>query len=308
MVNFAIFYSATFPFLRDRLNRTGTYMLHHKQLYGIISLILLISAPTLVAGDIYRHIDSQGRVTYSDTPSTDAHRLQINAQVKRRLYQVEKVYDGDTIMLEGGLHVRLLGVNTPEIQSRVRSEEPGGIAAKEWLQKLLKEQTIFLEHDEEKKDKYKRKLAHVFLPNGKHVNLALLENGLGTLSIIPPNLRYANKLIQAQQHAEKKKLGIWGMPEYQPRSIAQISDHTSGWRRFTGSPVGIKVNKKYTRLIFSDKIDVRIANANLKLFPEISTYVGKPLEIRGWVARSKDHYTILIQHPSSLIIKRNIQD
>lgn len=283
-------------------------MLHNKQIYGIITLILLMVMPTLAASNIYRNIDSQGRVTYSDTPSIGAQQIQIDARIPRRLYQIEKIYDGDTIMLEGGEQIRLLGVNTPEIQSRVRSEEPGGVAAKEWLQKLLKEKVIFLEYDEEKKDKYKRKLAHVFLPNGKHVNLALLENGLGTLSIIPPNLRYADKLIQAQQHAEKKKLGLWAMPEYQPHPIAQISDHTTGWRRFTGSPIGIKTNKKYTRLIFSDKIDVRIANSNLKLFPEISTYVGKPLEIRGWVARSKDHYTILIQHPSSLIMRRNLRD
>jgi micrococcal nuclease len=31
--------------------------------------------------------------------------------------------------------------------------------------------------------------------------------------------------------------------------------------------------------------------------------VGKPLEIRGWVSRNKDHYTLLIQHPSALIVR-----
>lgn len=281
-------------------------MLHNQHPHLIITLILLIAAPTIVAGSIYRNIDSQGRVTYSDTPSVDALKIQIDTRIPRRLYQVERVYDGDTIMLEGGQQVRLLGVNTPEIQSRVRNEEPGGVAAKEWLQNLLKEKAVFLEYDAEKKDKYKRKLAHVFLPNGKHINLALLENGLGTLSIIPPNLRHSDKLIQAQQNAEKKKLGLWGMPHYQPRPIAQISDHTQGWQRFIGSPISIKTNKKYTRLIFSDKIDVRIANTHLRIFPEISTYVGKSLEIRGWVARNKDHYTILVQHPSSLIVRRSL--
>lgn len=266
-------------------------------------MILLITAPALFAGAIYRNVDDQGRVTYSDTPSAGAQQIQINTRVQRRLYQVEKVYDGDTIMLKGGKPVRLLGVNTPEIQSRVRNEEPGGVAAKKWLQNLLQEKEVFLEYDQEQKDKYKRQLAHVFLPDGKHINLALLENGLGTLSIIPPNLRYSDKLIQAQQHAEKKKLGIWAMPEYQPHSIMQIADHTRGWQRFTGSPVSVKTNKKYTRLIFSGKIDVRIANSHIKLFPEVSTYVGKSLEIRGWVTRSKDHYTILVQHPGSLIVQ-----
>lgn len=265
--------------------------------------MLLIAAMPLSAGAIYRNVDAQGRVTYSDTPAAGAQQLQIETQIQRRLYQVDKVYDGDTIILEGGKHIRLLGVNTPEIQSRVRSEEPGGVAAKEWLQALLRDGKVYLEFDEEKKDKYKRQLAYVFLPNGKQINAALLENGLGMLNIIPPNLRYAEKLAQAQQHAEKKRLGVWAMPEYQPHSIAQIAEHTRGWQRFTVTPLRIKTGKKHTRLIFSDKVDARIANTQLKLFPEISTYLGKSLEIRGWVSRSKDRYTILVQHPSALIVK-----
>lgn len=265
--------------------------------------MLLIAAMPLSAGAIYRNVDAQGRVTYSDTPAAGAQQLQIETQIQRRLHQVDKVYDGDTIILEGGKHIRLLGVNTPEIQSRVRSEEPGGVVAKEWLQALLRDGKVYLEFDEEKKDKYKRQLAYVFLPDGKQINAALLENGLGMLNIVPPNLRYAEKLIQAQQHAEKKRLGVWTMPEYQSHPVSQIADHTRGWQRFTGTPLRIKTGKKHTRLIFSDKVDARIANTQLKLFPEISTYLGKSLEIRGWVSRSKDRHTILVQHPSALIVK-----
>lgn len=278
-------------------------MFPEKQSRWVIGFVLLIAATSLWAGAIYRNVDDRGRVTYSDMPSAGAQQLQIETQIQRPLYYVDKVYDGDTILLEGGKPIRLLGVNTPEIQSRVRSEEPGGVAAKEWLQALLRDGKVYLEFDEEKKDKYKRQLAYVFLPNGKQINAALLENGLGMLNIVPPNLRYSEKLAQAQQHAEKKQLGVWAMPEYQSRPIAQIAGHTRGWQRFTGTPLRVKTGKKHTRLIFSDKIDARIANSQLKLFPEISTYLGKPLEIRGWVSRSKDRYTILVQHPSALIVQ-----
>ncbi|UJP05055.1 MAG: thermonuclease family protein [Nitrosomonas sp.] len=278
-------------------------MIHHPHHCRIAVLWLLIAVMPVHASAVYRYVDDQGRVTYSDRPSAGAQPIQVDTRIHRQLYQVDKVYDGDTIMLEGGKSVRLLGVNTPEIQSRVRNEEPGGTVAKKWLQDLLQGQEVFLEFDQEKKDKYKRQLAHVFLANGKHINLTLVENGLGTLSIIPPNLRYSVQLIHAQQHAEKNKLGIWSMPEYQPHPIAEIANHTQGWQRFIGSPNSVKANKKYTRLIFTDKIDVRIANTNLKLFPDISIYLGKSMEIRGWVARKKDHYTILIQHPSSLVMQ-----
>ncbi|UJO99958.1 MAG: thermonuclease family protein [Nitrosomonas sp.] len=267
----------------------------------LLLLLFSLAATAAPASGIYRNVDAQGRVTYSDTPSANAQPVIITGQPSRQLYQVARVYDGDTIILEDRKQVRLLGVNTPEIESRHRSEEPGGVAAKKWLQNQLRDNQVYLEFDQVKRDKYKRLLAHVFLPNGKHVNLALLESGLAAISVIPPNGRYSDKLIQAQQYAEKQKLGIWSMPEYQSRSITEIANHTKGWQRFTGTPVAIRKSRKFTRLLFTDKIDIRIANSNLKLFPELATYVGKPLEVRGWVARNKDHYTLLIQHPSALI-------
>lgn len=267
----------------------------------LLFLLFSLAATAAPASGIYRSVDAQGRVTYSDTPSANAQPVIITGQPSRQLHQVARVYDGDTIILEGRKQVRLLGVNTPEIESRHRSEEPGGVAAKKWLQNQLRDNQVYLEFDQVKRDKYKRLLAHVFLPNGKHVNLALLESGLAAISIIPPNGRYSDKLIQAQQYAEKQKLGIWSMPEYQSRPISEIANHTKGWQRFTGTPVAIRKSRKFTRLLFNDKVDIRVANSNLKLFPELATYVGKPLEVRGWVARNKDHYTILIQHPSALI-------
>ena len=269
----------------------------------LLFLLFSLAATLAPASGIYRSVDAQGRVTYSDTPSANAQPVKITEQPSRQLYQVTRVYDGDTIILEGRKQVRLLGVNTPEIESRHRSEEPGGIAAKKWLQNQLRESQVYLEFDEVRRDKYKRLLAHVFLPNGKHVNLALLENGLAAISIIPPNGRYSDKLIQAQQYAEKQKLGIWSMPEYQSHPISDIANHTKGWQRFTGTPVAIRKSRKFTRLLFNDKIDIRVANSNLKLFPELATYVGKSLEVRGWVSRNKDHYTMLIQHPSALIVR-----
>lgn len=264
-------------------------------------LLFSLAATAAPASGIYRSVDAQGRVTYSDTPAANAQPVIITGQPSRQLHQVARVYDGDTIILEGRKQVRLLGVNTPEIESRHRSEEPGGVAAKKWLQNQLRDNQVYLEFDQVKRDKYKRLLAHVFLPNGKHVNLALLESGLAAISIIPPNGRYSDKLIQAQQYAEKQKLGIWSIPEYQSRPISEMANHTKGWQRFTGTPVAIRKSRKFTRLLFNDKIDIRVANSNLKLFPELANYVGKPLEVRGWVARNKDHYTMLIQHPSALI-------
>ncbi|WP_289286559.1 thermonuclease family protein, partial [Methylophaga sp. UBA3991] len=61
---------------------------------------------------------------------------------------------------------------------------------------------FFIEYDQQQRDKYDRALAHCFLPDGQYLNAMLIEEGLASLTLIPPNLRYSDKLIEAQSRAE----------------------------------------------------------------------------------------------------------
>lgn len=278
-------------------------MLFIKKYFVIGTIICGLMPQIAFTRDIYRNEDSQGRITYSDIATTESKQIKLSPQTYRYLHKVTKVYDGDTIALENGQRVRLLGINTPEIESRHRRSEPGGIAAKKWLQRQLRNKKVYLEFDQEKYDRYKRLLAHVYLPNGQHLNTALVENGLAVLNLIPPNLRHAEIMLKAQQQAEQLGLGIWSISEYKPRPLTQISEKTNGWQRYTGIVKSIKRSRKYSRLIFNHKMDIRIANDSLTLFPELTTYLGKSLEIRGWISRKKDHYSIRIHHPSAILFR-----
>lgn len=103
----------------------------------LLFLLFSLAATAAPASGIYRSVDAQGRVTYSDTPAANAQPVIITGQPSRQLHQVARVYDGDTIILEGRKQVRLLGVNTPEIESRHRSEEPGGSCRKKMAAKSV---------------------------------------------------------------------------------------------------------------------------------------------------------------------------
>ncbi len=278
-----------------------------KTLYCILMVVCcpLIVSPVFGA-EIYRIIDESGRVLYTDKAPGNAENVQqttIPVQTYRRLYPVKSVYDGDTLILGNSQRVRLLGVNTPEIESRHRPGEPGGIAAKEWLQNRVKNQQVYLEYDQEKKDKYNRELAHVFLPDGTHLNLELLKQGLAFMSIVPPNLRYAEAFSRAQQQAEKQGLGIWNEPGYQVRSLDQIASGSRGWQRFIGMPKHVQQKRSFTYLTLNDQVNVRIANDHLNLFPALEKYLDRHVEIRGWVSRRNDRFTISVQHPSALILR-----
>ncbi len=264
-----------------------------------IGLLLQVN---LFAADVFRSENDQGVVSFSDQPSQGAKKLEPIVQSNRYLHSVAKVYDGDTIILKNGERVRLLGINTPEIESRHRPAEQGGLAAKLWLQSKLQQGKVYLEYDQVKRDKYKRLLAHCFLLNNEHLNKTILETGLASLSILPPNISYSETLITAQKKAEHAKVGIWSAIEYKPRTVSSLSkDNSKGWQRFLATATAIKKSRKYVRLTLDKNVDMRIPVANLDLFPKLETYLGKPLEIRGWASRSKQHFSILVNHPSAII-------
>lgn len=170
------------------------------------------------------------------------------------------------------------------------------------MQDKLQGGQVYLEYDQQQRDKYKRLLAHCFLPNDEHLNKTIVEAGLASVSIIPPNTRYSEILILAQKEAEQEKRGIWSQADYKPRAVSKLSkENSKGWQRFLATATKIKQGRKYVRLMLADNVDIRIPKTNLALFPDLESYLNKPLEIRGWASRSKQHFSILVSHPSSII-------
>jgi endonuclease YncB( thermonuclease family) len=268
---------------------------------GMIIISLLLQANFLLA-DVYQSQDADGNISYSDKPSANAI-LQKPATLSQRYKnKVAYVYDGDTIKLENGEKIRLLGIDTPEVASHYQKATPGGNAAKKWLTKRLDGADVYLEYDQQQRDKYKRLLAHVFLENGEHINATLVKEGLAIVNLFPPNLRYKDELLAAQQMAQQQQLGMWAMKRYQLTSVDKVRK-VSGWKRYQGVVQSIKNNPKTIRLIFSEKLSAKIYKENLYLFPDIESYIGQSVEIRGWLSGKRAPFSILVRHPSALIIK-----
>ena len=217
--------------------------------------------------------------------------------------QVKYVIDGDTVVLSDNRHVRLLAINTPEVEGKRRAEA-GGQAAKRWLKARIEGKQVRLVGDQQKVDGYGRSLFYLFDAQGHFINEELLANGLAVLSIYPPNLKYLSRLQQAQQRAESQGLGVWRLPAYQQVKLAQlIKRKEKGWQRVLVRPDALKAGRKYVRLILSPEVDIRIAKKNLSSFPELNNYLFRELEVRGWASWRKGNGSILIRHPSAVIIK-----
>jgi endonuclease YncB( thermonuclease family) len=270
-----------------------------------ILLVLLLCLPGWANAEIYEWQDANGSKHFSDRPVADAKIIDDAKKVDIKpgydFYRVKTVYDGDTVELEDGRKIRLLGINTPEVQHRDKLADAGGDEAKRWLTDKLKNTKVRLEVGVEKTDKYGRTLAHLFSEKKEHINLQLVAAGLAVVSIYPPNLHYVDELVKAQNQAEQAKLGIWRRPEYAVIPVASLTEAGhSGWTRLVGKVASIRKTRKSTYLEFHDTFEARIENKWLDLFPDVNDYVGKTIEMRGWLSKSEGHFFMLIRHPSAI--------
>jgi micrococcal nuclease len=120
-------------------------------------------------------------------------------------YRVREVIDGDTVKLTSGVHLRYIGIDAPEQGESLFQQ------AKSENEKMTLGKKIRVEFDKEKKDKYNRILAYVFV-DSLMVQKELLKRGLAYVYSYAKNQKYLEQFIKIQREAKKKKVGLWGLP------------------------------------------------------------------------------------------------
>lgn len=135
---------------------------------------------------------------------------------------VKRVIDGDTLLLENGERVRLIGIDTPEVheseklykdsrrtQQDVQAIKELGRRAWDFTKTLVGGKRVSLEFDVQKHDKYDRLLAYVYLKDGTFVNAKIVQEGYASLLTIPPNVKYADLFLKLYREARETKRGLW---------------------------------------------------------------------------------------------------
>ena len=117
---------------------------------------------------------------------------------------VTRVIDGDTIEIEGGYHVRYIGIDAPE------KWEPFYGEATEVNRNLVEGKKVYLEKDVEDKDDNGRLLRYVWLDNTM-VNAELVKLGYAYSYSYPPNTKYQQYFLQLEKEAREQKLALWSL-------------------------------------------------------------------------------------------------
>lgn len=120
-----------------------------------------------------------------------------------------RVIDGDTVELDGGDRVRLIGVNTPESVDPRRPVERFGKEASAFTRRLAEGQSVRLEYGEETRDRYGRKLAYIYLPDGSLLNAEIIRQGYGFATTRFPH-RHLEEFVELEREAREQGRGLWG--------------------------------------------------------------------------------------------------
>lgn len=118
--------------------------------------------------------------------------------------KVERIVDGDTVVLHNGTIVRYVGITSPE------TNEPFEKEATEANRKLVEGKTVKLEYDNYKADKFGRILAYLIIDD---INVSIEMAKLGMASVVIYQHKkpfiYQDQLLKAQDEAKKNKRGVW---------------------------------------------------------------------------------------------------
>lgn len=238
----------------------------------------------------------------SDTTSCKNNRVDENVIVK-------KVIDGDTVILADDRHVRLIGINTPEISHDDRKSEIGADQALDYLSRLLStNKNLQLQYDKERKDHYGRTLAHLFLHDGTNIQSLLLKFGLATPLTIPPNIDYLDCYQASAEYARNKQIGLWALKQYQAIPVESVNVNDLGYRIITGTVARIGESKSSLWLNLSRNFALRITRDDLAYFDllTLKELNGKQIIARGWIYFLNGEFRMRIRHPVDLILIKNV--
>lgn len=123
-------------------------------------------------------------------------------------YKVTRVIDGDTIEIEEIGKVRLIGIDSPEL------DNPKECFAEESAQKLtdlVTNESLRIEYDSSQgdKDRYGRALLYLFNEDGININLEMISLGYSYEYTYNEPYKYQSDFLREQSEAKLNKVGLW---------------------------------------------------------------------------------------------------
>jgi endonuclease YncB( thermonuclease family) len=222
-----------------------------------------------------------------------------------------EIVDGDTLVLEDGRQLRLVGIQAPKLPLGRPNFETWPLAeeAKAALAALVLGRPLRLSYGGRRMDRHGRVLAHVHADAGaeRWVQGALLEQGLARVYSFADNRALVAEMLALERAARAARRGIWSNPFYAVRDAAAAGGHLGTFQLVEGRVVEAAVVRGRAYLNFG--ADWR-ADFTATLAPEVRRrfeaegidprdYQGIRLRVRGWL-KSYNGPMIEVTHPEQI--------
>ena len=228
---------------------------------------------------------------------------------------VTAVTDGDTVILDDGRVVRMIGTQAPKLPLDRPDFETWPLApeAREALLAIALNKPVRLGFGGEEVDRYGRVLAHVFIetPAGEiWAQQAMVGLGLARVYSFPDNRACLDLLFAAEGRARLGGLGIWADPYYSTRAADQPGDLLARagqyelveGRILLAEKRGGRVYLNFGRF-WKEDFTALIEAPALRLFAEAGidplVLENALVRIRGWVD-DRDGPRIEVTHPEQI--------
>ena len=214
---------------------------------------------------------------------------------------VTRVLDGETVALDDGTELRLVGALAPRAIDA--GAEPGmwpaEIAATEEVRALLLGKSVELAFGGERGDRYGRLQAHAYIREGEErrwVQGHLLEQGLARAYIVAGNRACADALLAAEGSAREARRGLWAEAAYQVRPAdkpSQLARYRSTFQLVEGRIAGAALVRGMIYLNFDADwrraFSVALRRADRSFLGanagDPKALEGSLVRVRGWIER-----------------------
>ncbi len=228
--------------------------------------------------------------------------------------RVVSVTDGDTVVLDSDVVVRLIGTQAPKLPLGREGFETWPMAdeAKAALERMVLGKAVEVRYGGERWDRYGRALGHLYVTGepGLWVQDAMIAAGFARVYSFPDNRACLATLLADEGRARTMRVGIWTDPYYhvrradRPQALLEREGHYElvEGRVLLADAAGGGVYLNFGR-VWKEDFTVLIGARALELFAEAGldplVLEGALVRVRGWV-EVRDGPRVEVTHPEQI--------
>lgn len=210
-------------------------------------------------------------------------------------HRVASIVDGDTVVLDDGHQVRLVGIQAPKLPlGRVGfAAWPLADEAKSELEHIVLGKRVSLSYGGARVDRHRRLLAHLHLVGSEDwVQGEMLSSGLARVYTFADNRAVVDRMLALERKARAERRGIWADPFYRILTPESAGRHIDTFQLVEGRVLTSAKVKGRTYLNFGadwrTDFTVSIPPDAARLFRDAAMdpgiLQGKTVRVRGWLS------------------------